>query len=310
MSKPKVIAVTGCTATGKSALALKLAQTLNGEIICMDSMQVYCRMDVGTAKPTRQEQQLVPHHLLDILEPTEPFAVSDYVPLAEKAIMEISARNRVALLVGGTGLYLKSLTHGMTLGIADSDAALRAKYNAMAEEPDGKQKLHELLSAVDPEAANRLHPNDLRRVIRALEIFERTGAPMSKQKQQEPERPYEILTLGLQMPRALLFERIEKRIDAMLAQGLLQEVDKLLQSGVSPEAQSMQGIGYKELVPVAQGHLPLEAARQQLILNTRHFAKRQETWFKREEAIQWSTAGQDAFSAVLSHCQTFLKKEA
>ena len=292
--KPKVLALTGCTASGKSGLAMKLAREYPMEIVCMDSMQIYRRMDIGTAKPTRSEQKQVPHHMLDILEPEESYAVARYVEDAERVFADIWQRGKIPLLVGGTGLYLKSLLHGMTLGQQESDPAVRARYAAIAAEPDGKIKLHALLEKVDEETARRLHPNDLRRVVRALEVYELTGTPMSRQKRQEPERPYDLLPMALRMPRPELQTRIAQRVQEMMRQGLLREVQGLLDSGVPAESQSMQAIGYKELVPVCRGQVAEADAVWQIILNTRHYAKRQETWFRAEEAIRWVDAGPSA----------------
>ena len=314
MTKPRVLAVTGCTATGKSALAMALAQGLNGEIVCMDSMQVYRRMDVGTAKPTLAEQALVPHHMLDVVEPTAPYAVSDYAEGAEQAIAAIAARGRVPVLAGGTGLYLKSLLYGMTLGTVASDPQVRARLEKIALEPEGKRTLHDRLERADPETAARLHPNDLRRVIRALEVWELTGQPLSRQRREEPERPYEILPLALRMPRAELYPRIERRVRAMMGQGLLNEVRGLLESGVPTDAQSMQAIGYKELVPVALGREDEETAVGRVIVNTKHFAKRQETWFKGEERLIWMDAGKEALpearTRALALAEAFLQGNA
>lgn len=310
MTKPRVLAVTGCTATGKSALAMALAETLNGEIVCMDSMQVYRRMDVGTAKPTREDRARVPHHMLDVAEPTETYAVSDYVEGAEKAITAIAARGRVPVLAGGTGLYLKSLLHGMTLGAVGGDPDIRARLEKIALEPDGKRLLHDRLEKADPETAARLHPNDLRRVVRALEVWELTGQPLSRQKREEPERPYDILPLALGRTRPELYTRIEKRVRAMMAQGLLAEVKGLLDSGVAPDAQAMQAIGYKELVPVVLGREDEETAVARIILNTKHFAKRQETWFKGESGLVWLDAGQAALPAALALTKDFLGEES
>ena len=265
--KPKVLALTGCTASGKSDLAMKLALEYPVEIVCMDSMQIYRRMDIGTAKPTRSEQKLVPHHMLDILEPEESYAVARYVEDAERVFGDIWQRGKIPLLVGGTGLYLKSLLHGMTLGQQESDPAVRARYEAVAAEPDGKARLHTMLEKVDEETARRLHPNDLRRVVRALEIYELTGTPMSRQKRQEPERPYDLLPMALRMPRPELQTRIAQRVQEMMRQGLLREVQGLLDSGVPAESQSMQAIGYKELVPVCRGQVAEADAVWQIILN-------------------------------------------
>lgn len=182
--KPKVLALTGCTASGKSGLAMKLAREYPMEIVCMDSMQIYRRMDIGTAKPTLAEQKLVPHHMLDILEPEESYAVARYVEDAERVFADIWQRGKLPLLVGGTGLYLKSLLHGMTLGQQESDPAVRARYEAIAAEPDGKARLHTMLEKVDEETARRLHPNDLRRVVRALEGIRRPAAEILRLIQQ------------------------------------------------------------------------------------------------------------------------------
>jgi len=306
--KPQVIAISGPTASGKSDLALKLAQTLNGEIICMDSMQIYRRMDIGTAKPTMEEQAIVPHHMLDIVEPTENYAVADYAQAAEKVIFEIAARGKQPILVGGTGLYLKALMHGLSLGNAGGDEKIRARLYAMADEPDGKFRLHRRLSEVDPVSAGKFHPNDIRRVIRALEVFELTGTPISQQKQEEPDRPFSVLPLAIDMPRDILYARLEKRVHQMMKQGLLQEVKALLESGVAPCMQSMQGIGYKELIPVVQGTQCVDDAVWQIILNTRHYAKRQGTWLRTEPQTIWMTEEPEKrFDAAMKHIEAFRK---
>ncbi len=306
--KPQVIAISGPTASGKSDLALKLAQTLNGEIICMDSMQIYRRMDIGTAKPTMEEQAIVPHHMLDIVEPTENYAVADYAQAAEKVIFEIAARGKQPILVGGTGLYLKALMHGLSLGNAGGDEKIRARLYAMAEEPDGKVRLHRRLSEVDPVSAGKFHPNDIRRVIRALEVFELTGTPISQQKQEEPDRSFSVLPLAIDMPREILYARLEKRVHLMMKQGLLQEVKALLESGVAPCMQSMQGIGYKELIPVVQGTQCVDDAVWQIILNTRHYAKRQGTWLRTEPQTIWMTEEPEKrFDAAMKHIEAFRK---
>lgn len=290
--QPAVIAVAGATASGKSDLALRLAKALDGEIVCMDSMQIYRRMDIGTAKPTYEERTAVPHHMLDIIEPTETYAAADYAAEAEQVIAEIASHGKTPVLVGGTGLYLKTLLHGMPLGGVKGDEQLRARLHAIAAEPNGRRRLHARLEKSDPETAKRLHENDVRRVIRALEVLELTGVPMSRQPmQQTAERPFRLLPLALYMPRDKLFERIEKRVHCMLEMGLLREVDALLKSGVPPEAQSMQGIGYKELVPVLAGETELAEATRQMVVNTRHYAKRQNVWLRGEPETVWLDAG-------------------
>ncbi len=306
--KPAVIAVAGPTASGKSDLGLKLAQRLGGEIVCMDSMQIYRRMDIGTAKPTAQERALLPHHMLDVADPTEAYAVADYAVAAEQVIAQILSRGRVPILVGGTGLYLKALMDGLSLGGTGGDERLRAELNALADEPGGKERLHARLAAVDPETAARLHPNDRRRVIPAIEVFEQTGVPMSRQNHAAQDRPFRVLPLALEWPRDLLYARLETRVHRMMEMGLLSEVRALLESGVAPAAQSMQGIGYKELIPAAMGQDDVNRAVWDIIVHTRHYAKRQGTWLRAEPRCVWLDA-RDAdglLSKALALAQAFL----
>ena len=306
--KPAVIAVAGPTASGKSDLGLKLAQRLGGEIVCMDSMQIYRRMDIGTAKPTAQERALLPHHMLDVADPTEAYAVADYAVAAEQVIAQILSRGRVPILVGGTGLYLKALMDGLSLGGTGGDERLRAELNALADEPGGQERLHARLAAVDPDTAARLHPNDRRRVIRAIEVFEQTGVPMSRQNHAAQDRPFRVLPLALEWPRDLLYARLETRVHRMMEMGLLSEVRALLESGVAPAAQSMQGIGYKELIPAAMGQDDVNRAVWDIIVHTRHYAKRQGTWLRAEPRCVWLDA-RDAdglLSKALALAQAFL----
>ena len=302
--KPRIIAVTGATASGKSALSMELAKHYSAEIVCMDSMQIYQGMDIGTAKPSSEERQAVPHHMLDIIAPSENYTVADYAERSTAVIHDILQRGKMPLLVGGTGLYLKALMHGLSLGVSRSDPAIRARLESISDEPGGRQKLHNMLRQVDEASANKLHPNDLRRVIRAIEVYELTGTPLSQTRQEENSE-FSVLPLAIRMERETLYQRIEKRVDTMLDMGLVDEVQRLLVEGVSPEAQSMQGIGYKELVPVLGGLVPLQKAREQIILNTKHYAKRQETWFKGESATQWLDSRQLLPDAILA-IDTFL----
>lgn len=279
--------LTGPTASGKTALSIRLAKAYDCEIVCMDSMQIYRRMDVGTAKPTMDEMDGVPHHMLDVAEPTEPFSVARYQELAEECIEGIHARGRRALLVGGTGLYLRAMRQPMTMGDVAADEAIRAELEAVAEQPEGKQRLLDMLAEVDPVTAARLHPNNSRRVIRALEVYQQTGVPFSQQPQIQTESRYRYRVATLTMDRALLYGRIEKRIDMMYQQGLIEEVRGLLDSGVPADAQAMQAIGYKEIVPYVRGECTFEEMDYLLKLNTRHYAKRQLTWMRREEDVLW-----------------------
>ena len=297
MQKTPVLCVAGPTATGKTALAIKLAQQLGGEIISMDSMQVYRRMDIGTAKPTEAEQAGIPHHLIDVAEPTQPYTVAQYAAQATEAAIAIRARGKLPILAGGTGFYLRALTHGLSLGHVQSDPALREQLKAMGETPEGRRQLHDRLRAMDPEAAARLHANDVQRVSRAIEVFTLTGKPISMQTPAEANCPFALCLIGTTMERGQLYERINARVEGMLARGLLGEVQALLQSGVPPTAQAMQGIGYKELAPVALAGAPLDAAVQAIQQNTRHYAKRQWTWFRAEPRFTW-------FDTEDTACQT------
>ena len=291
MSKKRVLGIVGPTASGKTALSLLVAERLGGNILCMDSMQIYRGMDIGTAKPTAEEQARAPHHLHSFLNPDEAFSVSQYAQRAREVIERVD----VPILVGGTGMYLQSLSLPMDYGAVGGDEAIRKKYHDIAG-TQGPEALHELLKQVDPASAQKLHPNDVRRVVRALEVYDLTGVPLSRQKMPGPEdSPYDFQLYALDLPRDILYDRVERRIDEMMAQGLLEEVKKLKDSGLSPEAQSMQGLGYKELWPVLTGDMNLPDAVNLLKLRTRHYAKRQLTWFKRDERIQWLpwTPGQD-----------------
>ena len=304
--KPRIVAVTGATASGKSALSMELAACLHAEIVCMDSMQIYRGMDIGTAKPSPADRQAVVHHMLDIVSPAEPYTVADYAQQATAVIRDVLKRGRLPLLVGGTGLYLKALMHGLSLGVAPSDPAVRQRLEAIADEPGGRQKLHRMLADVDEASARKLHPNDLRRVIRAIEVYELTGTPLSQTRQEE-NGEFDVLPLAIRMERETLDRRIEKRVDVMLESGLYDEVRSLLEAGVSPQAQSMQGIGYKEIIPVITGQATLDKARSEIILNTKHYAKRQETWFKGENATLWLEK-ENAVPAAKEAVRSFLAR--
>ena len=309
MKQTPVVCVAGPTASGKSALALQLAKALDGEIVNMDSMQLYRRMDIGTAKPTADERAEAPHHLLDILEPTQAFSVADYAALAENTLESIAKRGKLPILVGGTGFYLRALTDGLQLGGVPSDPALRLQLKTQALEPGGRELLHERLRAVDPDSAARLHPNDVQRVSRALEVYLLTGKPLPTQKSSSEvidNRPFQFCLLGTTMERELLYQRVDARVDRMMGEGLLREVKGLLAEGVPPEAQAMQGIGYKELVPVLRKGAPLQEAIALLKQNTRHYAKRQWTWFRAEPRMQWlDTSKPEAVEEALRIVERF-----
>ncbi len=286
MEKPAVIALVGPTAGGKTALSLRLAQEYPIEIICMDSMQVYRGMDIGTAKPTREEQCRIPHHMLDVADPAQPYSVAEYRRGAMAAIEGVLHRGLVPVLVGGTGLYLRALSQGLTLGNTPRDEAVRAQYQALLAR-QGKQALHDRLREVDPISADRLHINDTRRVIRALEVWQITGRPFSAQRPQADDSPYRFLLYAPDWPRDTLYQRIERRVDEMMQQGLMAEVRGLLARGVTPDMQSMQGLGYKELAPCILDAADEQEAVALIKRRTRNYAKRQLTWFRPDGRIRW-----------------------
>ena len=281
----KTLVICGPTASGKTGFAVDMAEMLNGEIISADCMLVYKKLNIGTAKPTAEEMRNVPHHMIDIVEPTESFSVSDYADRALPLLASIRERGRLPVICGGTGFYIQSLLFERKLGGVPADATIREKYEAIAREK-GKEYLHEILRSVDPESAEILHPNDQKRVVRALEIFELTGTKKSAQADsREPRYPYEAFALDY--PREELYERIARRTQAMLDAGLVDEVRGLLAAGVPEDAQCMQGIGYKEVVECLKNN-DLQSTMFDIILkNTRNYAKRQLTFFKRMPNLHW-----------------------
>lgn len=279
---------------GKTALALRLGERWPIEVVSVDSRQVYRRMDVGTGKPTLAERARVPHHLIDVVEPDERFDAARFAREARAAIADIRARGRWPVLVGGTGLYLRALVRGLA-PLPPAEPRLR---EALREEAArrGPEALHARLRVLDPEAAARLHPRDVVRLVRAIEIVTVTGLSLAaayRRVSAEEPRPFRWILLGLTMPRACLYARLDARVDRMLETGLLREVAGLLAAGFGPELPSMQGIGYRHLVPVVQGRVPLEAAVRAMKRDTRRYAKRQWTWFAREPLAGWVEMGAD-----------------
>ncbi len=287
MDKKTCWVLTGPTASGKTALSIRLAREYDCEIVCMDSMQIYRRMDIGTAKPTASEMDGIAHHMIDVADPDDDFSVARYQEMAEECIAGIHARGKRALLVGGTGLYLRALRQPMAMGAAAADESIRAELEAIAQEEDGKQRLHDMLAEVDPDTAARLHLNDVRRVVRALEVYRLTGIPFSRQPQIEVESRFKYRVASLTMDREILYSRIEKRVDMMVRDGLIEEVRHLLASGVPADCQGMKAIGYKEIVPYLRDEATWEETDYLLKLNTRHYAKRQLTWMRREKDVCW-----------------------
>ena len=278
--------LTGPTASGKSALGMELAEKHGWDILCMDSMQIYRRMDIGTAKPTPEERRRVPHYLLDILEPKETFSASAYREMAEKLIREKEQEGKEVLLVGGTGLYLQALTQPMSMGMVPPDENLRAEMRTLAASPEGKRELHRMLEELDPETAERLPLNDTRRVIRAIEVTRGSGIPFSQQPRREVSSDFEWRIAAMEMPRETLYERINRRVDAMIGAGLVEEVRGLINEGVPADAQSMQGLGYKEMLHYIRGEWNLEMTAEEIRKGSRHYAKRQGTFLRRMQNIQ------------------------
>lgn len=289
-NKPPLIALVGPTAVGKTAASLAIAKTFDCEIISGDSMQVYRGMDIGTAKLPLAEREGVPHHLIDIKDPHEPFSAADFQAACGEAIRDIQSRGRIPFIVGGTGLYVESVCYGFGFQPSGGDPDFRASMQAIADS-QGADALHAKLFAVDPVTAAKLHPNDVRRVIRALEIHKATGRPASEQlgeaRGDRKESPYNLVLLGLHMDRAKLYARIDRRVDDMLAQGLEAEVRGLLAAGLSSASVSMQALGYKEMVAYLEGRASYEEAVTMLKRDTRRFAKRQLSWFRHMQDLIW-----------------------
>lgn len=288
MKKKPLIVLTGPTAVGKTALSINLAKAVGGEIISADSMQVYKHMDIGSAKIMPEEMDGVPHHLVDILEPDEEFHIARFQQLAKEAMEGIYQRGNVPILVGGTGFYIQSITKDVDFTETDTDTAYRSEMESFAKE-HGAEALHDRLREVDPDAAAEIHANNVKRVIRALEFYHQTGTMISKhnQEQKEKECPYDLRYFVLNDIRSRLYERIELRIDQMVKHGLIEEVQKLKDMGYTRNMVSMQGLGYKEILAYLDGDYALDEAIYVLKRDTRHFAKRQITWFKREKDVIW-----------------------
>ena len=296
--KEKVVVILGPTATGKSHCAIEVAKRLNGEIISGDSMLFYRRMNIGTAKPTAEELAEAPHHLVDIIEPEASFSVVEFKQRAEQLIREINSRGKLPIIAGGTGLYIKALLEDYAFSSVDEDAQLRQRLETMAQEK-GNAALHAYLAQLDPVAAERLHMNNTRRVIRAIETaLQGEEVPQHGAE----EMPYEALVFGLNMERSLLYDRINRRVDLMLEQGLVEEVRQLLEQGVPAGCQSMQSIGYRQMVWYLQEGMPYQLAVEKLKQATRNFAKRQITWYKKMPYIQWfDLPAQPNFEIVVNH---------
>lgn len=286
MKKIPLVVIAGPTASGKTALSIEIAKLIGGEIVSADSMQIYKYMNIATAKPTEEEKQGIEHHLMDFLEPTVAFSVSDYCEEAKKAISDVCKRNRIPIVAGGTGLYIDSLVNGVDFGEMPENRAVREELLKLAE-TDGKEAVHKILEEIDPETAKKYHPNNLRRVVRAIEFYRVTGQTISAHAAEEKESPYNYVYFCIDWDRAELYDRINRRVDMMFEQGLEDEARAILNMGIENTSTAMQSIGYKELFSYFDGQRSFDEAVEEIKRNTRRYAKRQLTWFKRNENIIW-----------------------
>lgn len=308
---PKILVITGPTASGKTWLAVELAKRYNGEVVSADSMQIYRRMDIGTAKPTPEEMQGIPHHMIDVADPEEDFSVARYVDMAAAAADGILTRGKLPILAGGTGLYIDSLLSGRTFAAFDENSPLRAELEGRYAREGGEVLLRELAQA-DPEAAARLHPNDGKRIVRALEVFLTTGKTITQHNKDTKAAPprYSAVTLSLDFQRREdMWDRIDRRVDRMMEAGLAEEVRGLLDSGVPQRCTAMQAIGYKEMAAALLGDGDIRAAAEEIKLRSRQYAKRQRTWFRRNreaKTLLWGT--EPNFAEVLQRSTAYLEE--
>ena len=286
--KKPLIILTGPTAVGKTRASIGLAKAIGGEIISADSMQVYRHMDIGSAKITKEEMADVPHYLIDVLEPEEEFHVVRFQQMAKAAMADIYSRGKIPIIVGGTGFYIQALLYDIDFTENEGDSVYREKLEALAKEK-GAAYLHGQLAMVDPKSAEEIHANNIKRVIRALEFYQQTGQKISEhnERERQKESPYQFCYFVLNDRRECLYERIDQRVDQMIRNGLVQEVQTLKERGCTKQMVSMQGLGYKEIFSYLEGDCSLEEAVYIIKRDTRHFAKRQLTWFKRERDVIW-----------------------
>jgi len=301
--KEKLFVLTGPTAVGKTSLSIALAKKLGGEIISADSMQIYKYMDIGTAKVKAEEMEDVPHHLIDIVYPDEEFTVSDYQKQATKLIKELNHKGRLPIIVGGTGLYINSLVYELQFAKVPPNEELRQRYEELANSY-GNEYLHEKLSRIDEESSQRIHVADRKRIIRALEIYEETGKTMTEYNKnfRKETNKYDLAMVCLNMDRAQLYERINKRVDLMLNDGLVEEVKEILKMGYDKESVALQGIGYKEIIMYLDGQISLDRTVELIKQGSRNYAKRQLTWFRRDKRIHWVDVGDfDGFEELINY---------
>jgi tRNA dimethylallyltransferase len=304
--RASVVILLGPTGVGKSRLAIELAEEFGGEIISADSMQVYRYMDIGTAKPSREEQRRIPHHLIDVVNPDQAFHASLYRMLGRKKIEDLHLSGKRIWVVGGTGLYIKALTQGIFPG-PQIDPSVRERLKRESAEKGG-DFLFRRLQSIDPNTASGIHPNDLSRTLRALEVFDSTGMPISFFRDQHrfQDRPYRTLKIGLEADRKMLYQRIEQRVDQMIERGLLQEVVGLMDMGYGPELKPMQSLGYKQIIQFVSNEMEWEDAIRLMKRDTRRYAKRQWTWFKADPEVLWRNEATDR-KQIFEEVESFLK---
>ncbi len=286
MRKIPLIVIAGPTASGKTALSVDIAKAVSGEIVSADSMQIYKYMNIGTAKPTEAEKQGIPHHMMDFLEPTVNFSVADYCQMASEIIRDIDSRGKIPVIVGGTGLYIDSLVNGVDFGEEQGDSKVREELMNLAEK-EGNEAVHKILTEIDPETAAKYHPNNLRRIIRAIEVYKTQGKTVSEKEKEEKISPYNVAYFCINWDREVLYDRINRRVDIMVEEGLIDEVKGLLNRDIDPKCTAMQSIGYKEFYGYLNGESTLEEALDTIKQSSRHYAKRQLTWFRRNKEIHW-----------------------
>lgn len=307
--KKNIVVIAGPTASGKTAAGIEVAKKLKGEIISADSMQIYKYMDIGSAKPTVDEMQGIPHHMIDVVYPDEDFSVALFRNMAGKLIDDIIQRNHIPIIVGGTGLYINSLIYPYDFTDSADDTDYRELITELAREK-GNEFIHNMLRDIDPESYTRIHPNNLRRVIRALEVYKNTGKTISEYQKQSRERDseYTAAYIGLNMDRGLLYNRINQRVDLMFEAGLIEEVKKLRFMGYTKNMVSMQGIGYKEIFDYLDNKCTIEETKEIIKQSSRHYAKRQLTWFRRDENIHWVEVDKfESFKDIIQNITKYIE---
>lgn len=302
--------ICGPTASGKSALAIEVCKRMNGEVVSCDSMALYRGMDILTAKPTADEMQGIAHHMIGEVEPSRKFNASEFASASEKLILEIESRGKLPVLCGGTGLYIDALTKGIRM-LTAADEEVRKRLNAISEEPGGKEKLHQMLMEADPESARKYDENDVRRVVRSLEIYYTTGKPRSASERLDSEsvNKYRAVLFALKWDRETLYNRIDRRVDEMVSMGLVDEVRDILTKDETYNETASQAIGYKEIKDALEGNMSIEEAIEQVKTASRHLGKRQETWFKRDSRVNWIAAQGRTLESIADEVADIISKD-